>query len=554
MLANDKLLNFKNLVKDFSKDEIIWTNGYLAGLLASTNHESELLPSLPVGKPIKPTIIYGTETGNAKKLASQLQSLLKKNKIQSKAIDAFQYPIEKIDKEEFIILIVSTQGDGDLPQNAQKFYDNLINQDLKLASTKFAVLGLGDTSYPFFCKSGEDIDALFERLGANRVLPLVKADVDYHDTAENWFNEILNQVKNASSSTSIQSQSKAVAPTQKKNFQGIVKHKVILNDRGSHKETYHIEIALDEEVPYEPGDALGLYPKNNKAEILAIATLFGAENKADELETKNIRALSKKSIQQFADLFQVEILEDKIDLLDLLKKYKPADSAVSFDEIVANLHSIAPRLYSISSSNEAHEGEIHLTVNLNTFKVDEVNKTGLCSKFLADFELNEPIEFYIHKNRNFKLPAEDASVIMIGPGTGIAPFRSFLAHRDATGSEGRNWLFFGEQYFVSDFYYQTEIQEWISTGVLEKLDTAFSRDQKEKVYVQHRLKEKAKEVYQWLNDGAYLYVCGQKDGMSTDVEQTLIEIIANENNFDLDSAKKYLEKLEEEGRYQKDVY
>ena len=552
MLANDKLLNFKNLVKDFSRDEIIWTNGYLAGLLAS--NQTELSPEIPLGKPIKPTIIYGTETGNAKKLATQLQALLKKNKIQSKAIDAFQYPLEKIEKEEFIILIISTQGDGDLPQNAQKFYDNLINQDLKLASTKFAVLGLGDTSYPFFCKSGEDIDVLFEKLGANRVLPLVKADVDYHDTAENWFNEILNQVKNASSSTSIQSQSKVVAPTQKKNFQGIVKHKVILNDRGSHKETYHIEIALDEEVPYEPGDALGLYPKNNKAEILAIATLFGTENKAEELEIKNIRALSKKLIQQFADLFQVEILEDKIDLLDLLKKYKPADSAVSFDEIVANLHSIAPRLYSISSSNEAHEGEIHLTVNLNTFKVDEVNKTGLCSQFLADFELNEPIEFYIHKNRNFKLPTEDANVIMIGPGTGIAPFRSFLAHRDATGAEGRNWLFFGEQHFVSDFYYQTEIQEWISTGVLEKLDTAFSRDQKEKVYVQHRLKEKAKEVYQWLNDGAYLYVCGQKDGMSTDVEQTLIEIIAIENNFDLDSAKNYLEKLEEEGRYQKDVY
>lgn len=552
MLANDKLLNFKNLVKDFSRDEIIWTNGYLAGLLAS--NQTELSSEIPLGKPIKPTIIYGTETGNAKKLATQLQALLKKNKIQSKAIDAFQYPLEKIEKEEFIILIISTQGDGDLPQNAQKFYDNLINQDLKLASTKFAVLGLGDTSYPFFCKSGEDIDALFEKLGANRVLPLVKADVDYHDTAENWFNEILNQVKNASSSTSIQSQSKVVAPTQKKNFQGIVKHKVILNDRGSHKETYHIEIALDEEVPYEPGDALGLYPKNNKAEILAIATLFGTENKAEELEIKNIRALSKKLIQQFADLFQVEILEDKIDLLDLLKKYKPADSAVSFDEIVANLHSIAPRLYSISSSNEAHEGEIHLTVNLNTFKVDEVNKTGLCSQFLVDFELNEPIEFYIHKNRNFKLPAEDANVIMIGPGTGIAPFRSFLAHRDATGAEGRNWLFFGEQHFVSDFYYQTEIQEWISTGVLEKLDTAFSRDQKEKVYVQHRLKEKAKEVYQWLNDGAYLYVCGQKDGMSTDVEQTLIEIIAIENNFDLDSAKNYLEKLEEEGRYQKDVY
>ncbi len=552
MLVNEKLNNLKNLVQGFSRDEIIWTNGYLAGLLA--NNQEVVLPENSSIKAAKPTIIYGTETGNAKKLATQLQTLFKKNKIQSKAVDAFQYPIEKIDKEEFIILIVSTQGDGDLPQNAQKFFDHLSNVDLKLSTTKFAVLGLGDTSYPFFCKSGEETEELFLKLGAERVLPLVKADVDYQDVAENWFNDILKIVQNSGSETKVaQSSSNLSTTSQKKNYEGIVKHKVVLNDRGSNKETYHIEIAMNEDVDYEPGDALGVYPTNNELEITTLAKLLSEEFRANEFKSKNIRALSKKSIQKFSELLGVEIVEDKIDLVDLLEKYATS-SQPNFDEVLALLHPIAPRLYSISSSKGAHDEEIHLTVSLNTFDVQNQQKTGLCSQFLADFEIDQPIEFYIHKNKNFKLPEEDRDVIMIGPGTGIAPFRSFLAHRDAIGAEGRNWLFFGEQYFVSDFYYQTDIQEWLSTGVLQKLDTAFSRDQKEKIYVQHRVKQQAKEVYQWLKDGAYLYVCGQKDGMSTDVEQTLIEIIANENNFDFDTAKNYLEQLEEEGRYQKDVY
>ena len=551
MLANEKLLDFKNLIKDFSRDEIIWTNGYLAGILA--NNQENKLPEVAKINLVKPTIIYGTETGNAKKLATQLQSVFKKNKVQSKVVDAFQYPLEKIEKEEFIIFIISTQGDGDLPQNAQKFYDNLSNLNSNLASTKYAVLGLGDTSYPFFCKSGEEIDELFHRLGANRAISLVKTDIDYQPIADEWFAQILNLVQNSGQSV-LSSETKISDVSHKKNYEGIVKHKVILNDKGSNKETYHIEIALDEQVDYEPGDALGIYPKNNPIETSKIARFFDAESRYKELELKNIRALSKKSIEAFSQLFKIEIKEEKIDLIDVLNRYELQNTTVNFDAVLELLHSVAPRLYSISSSTEAHENEIHLTVSLDTFEIEEQQKTGLCSQFLADFEVNHSIEFYIHKNKNFKLPTDDEAIIMIGPGTGIAPFRSFLAHRDATGSEGKNWLFFGEQHFVSDFYYQTEIQEWLSTGVLQKLDTAFSRDQKEKIYVQNRVKEQAKEIFEWIDNGAYLYVCGQKNGMSTDVENTLVEIIATEKDVDTETAKNYLEKLEEEGRYQKDVY
>jgi sulfite reductase (NADPH) flavoprotein alpha-component len=218
------------------------------------------------------------------------------------------------------------------------------------------------------------------------------------------------------------------------------------------------------------------------------------------------------------------------------------------------LHPIAPRLYSISSSSEAHEGQVHLTVNLNTFRVGDAIHYGLASQFLAEYPIGAEIEFYIHKNKHFRLPSDHTDIIMIGPGTGIAPFRSFLAERDVRGAEGKNWLFFGEQHFVQDFYYQTEIQEWLTTGVLTKLDTAFSRDQDRKIYVQDRIKEKATEFNIWLENGANLYICGQKNPMCHDVEQAIVEVIANERNISQEQAKQVLEALEEKGKYQKDVY
>lgn len=552
MLADNKLEVVKELVRQSSREEIIWTNGYLAGLLAQkeVQQPAEIATN---NVAIKPTIIYGTETGNSKKLASQLQTLLKKNKIQSKVIDAFQYPVEKLDKEEFLIVIMSTQGEGDPPQNAIKFFDNISNSSANLTKTRFAVLGLGDSSYPLFCKAGEDINQQLNRLGAQQAVPFQKADVDFSPIAESWFAAILNSLQTINTGNATSETVTSAAVVEKKNYTGIVRHKVILNDRGSNKETHHIEIETDEPVAYEPGDAIGFYPENRREELLEIAVLLKAEERSNELLTKNNRGLSKKSLDALSKVFEITITEEKADLLDILKKY-PIKEDVSFDSVLELLHPIAPRLYSIASAVEAHEGEIHITVSKNTFTVDDTIKTGLCSQFLADFAKDQKIAFYIHKNRNFKLPDPDKDVIMIGPGTGIAPFRSFLAHRDATGAEGKNWLFFGEQHFVSDFYYQTEIQEWLATGVLTYLDTAFSRDQKHKIYVQDRLKQKAKEVYEWLENGAYLYICGQKNPMSTDVETVLLDIIAAEKNVSIEEAKTILESWETEGRYQKDVY
>ncbi|MEO4006131.1 flavodoxin domain-containing protein [Flavobacterium sp. CAU 1735] len=551
MLAENKLEVLKDLVRQYSREEIIWTNGYLAGLLAQNDVQGSKETVVPVS--VKPTIIYGTETGNSKKLATQLQTVFKKNKIQSKVIDAFQYPVEKLEKEDFLIVIMSTQGEGDPPQNAVKFFDNISNSNANLSKIRFAVLGLGDSSYPLFCKAGEDLDEQLARLGAQRALPFQKADVDFSPVAEKWFAEILESLQQITVGKAVVTSSVATPVTQKKTFTGIVRHKVVLNDRGSNKETHHIEIETDEPVVYEPGDAIGFYPENATTETLEIATLLQAASRSDELKTKNIRGLSKKSLEALSNLLGVSITETKADLRDILQKY-PIDAKVTFDAVIGLLLPIAPRLYSIASAAEAHDGEIHITVNRNVFTVDGIPKSGLCSQFLADFPKEGSLPFYIHKNPNFRLPDPDKDIIMIGPGTGIAPFRSFLAHRDATAAEGKNWLFFGEQHFVSDFYYQTEIQEWLATGVLTRLDTAFSRDQKHKIYVQDRLKQNAKEVSEWLDNGAYLYICGQKEPMSTDVENTLLEIIATEKKISSAEAKTILENLESEGRYLKDVY
>jgi len=551
MLSETKFNVLKDEIKTYSREELVWFNGYLAGLLAQNQIEAQ--PIIAEVK-IRPVIIYGTETGNSKKLALQLQALLKKNKIQSKTFDAGQYPVDKIEKEEFIISIMSTQGEGEPPVNAAEFLEQLANKPFKLNKTKYAVLALGDSSYPLFCKAGEDLDNLLAKLGAERFLPLQKTDVDYNDVADSWFERILKVLQNTGQNTGTSPRvSVEEQMVQKKNDEGVVAHKVILNDRESNKETYHIEIACNGKLTYEPGDAIGFYPKNKEEETKAIANLLKAEERFAELEDKNIKGLSAKSVGNFARLFNASIDENKLDLIDLLEKYNVPEP-VTFDAVLELLHPVSPRLYSISSSPEAHDGEIHITVNRNTFIINGKVKTGWCSQFLADFPVDETISFYIHKNQNFRLPESDKDIIMIGPGTGIAPFRSFLAHRDVTGAEGRNWLFFGEQHFVSDFYYQTEIQEWLATGVLTKLDTAFSRDQKHKIYVQDRLKENAGEVFNWIENGAYLYVCGQKSPMSADVENALLEIISAARNSDISEAQSYLENLASEGRYKKDVY
>ncbi|MFK7001684.1 flavodoxin domain-containing protein [Flavobacterium oreochromis] len=556
MLSETKNNLLQQLVQNATNEELIYAKGFLAGYLAK-NFGINTAGAVPTNQnalaavAVKPLIVYGTETGNSKKVASQIQATFKKNKIQAKSVDVAQFDIAKLKKETLVLFVVSTQGEGEFPQNAVGFYEALKASTEKLDTVSFAVFGLGDSSYPLFCNAGVLLDEVLAEKGAKRLLPLVKADVDYASLIPTWEADLQNAFGAATTSILAEVKSTVATTSHKQNFTGQISHKIVLNDKGSNKETYHIEITPNEEVIYEPGDALGLIPKNNEVELLAIAGHFGVTD-TTLLQNKNIRGLSKKSLEAIGKVLEIAIEEDKADLVDVLKKYQPKNGTL--EEVVAILHPIAPRLYSISSAHEAHDGQVHLTVNLNSFKVGDQIKTGLTSQFLADFPLDTDYDFYIHKNNNFRLPAEDTDVIMIGPGTGIAPFRSFLAHRDATGAEGKNWLFFGEQHFVLDFYYQTEVQEWLTTGVLTKLSTAFSRDQERKIYVQDRIKENASQFNEWLENGASIYICGQKDPMSKDVENTIIEVIASQRNISVEKAKEVLGQLEEQGKYQKDVY
>jgi len=563
MLTNEKLKIIQELIANSTKEELIWLNGFLAGIVAQANEQQE---NISAAKPQvgKITIAYGTETGNSKKLATDFASKAKKNGINAKIVSLDQYRLDDLQKEEYFFTVISTQGDGEPPAAAKKFYDHIHKNGFQLQKLKYGVLALGDTAYPLFCKAGEDVDMQLQKLGGERIADLQKCDIDYDGDAGKWFSEILQKLGGPATQriTTVPVTKKS---TGKKTYSGKIVSNINLNDKGSNKQTHHIEIAA-EDLDYHPGDSIGIVPENNDEIVHAIISLTNiGQNKLlshrneertvfDLLKKKlNIIHLPERVVKKYATLIQQEIPETKIGLLDLLKIY-PVKDAAQFEEVINILEPITPRLYSISSSLHAHNGEVHVTVARDTFSINEEVKHGLCSDFLSQLKQNGLIEFYIHKNSQFKLPPPDKDIIMIGPGTGIAPFRSFLAERDATGATGKNWLFFGEQHFITDFLYQTEIQNWIQTDVLTKINVAFSRDKKEKVYVQHKMQKHAKEFFEWLNAGAHVYLCGAKEPMSVDVENTLRQIIKEFGNKNDNDAIAYLNELKESGRYVKDVY
>jgi sulfite reductase (NADPH) flavoprotein alpha-component len=563
MLAENKLKALQNIIEQSSEEELIWMNGYLNGIVSSKSPVQHTVAKSGVNKI---TIAYGTETGNSKKLATEFAARAKKQGIHAKVQSMDQYRLNDLTKEEYFLAVISTHGDGEPPAAAKKFYDHVHNNGFKLDKLKYSVLALGDTSYPLFCKAGEDVDEQLTKLGGKRFYPIQKCDVDYDTEAKQWFDEICKALNNNIEVPPIVAPGVTLKRSPgKKIYNGQLLAHINLNDRGSNKETYHIEIEA-EDVVYQPGDSIGIIPENKKAIVEEVIALTGIDETTnidykDELisiynllhKKLNIIYLPERVIKKYAAIVEKDIDVERSDLLDLLKNY-PVKDAAQFNEIIKILEPTTPRLYSIASSPQAHAGEIHITVAKNSFVSDGKSKFGLASEFLSHFNTNDSLPFYIHPNNRFRLPDEDKNIIMIGPGTGIAPFRSFIAERDATGASGKNWLFFGEQHFVTDFLYQSEIQTWIETGALTKVSTAFSRDQKEKIYVQHKMMKHGSEFFEWLQAGAFVYVCGSKDPMSIDVEQAIVAIIEKFGERSKDDAVKYLDDLKEDGRYITDVY
>jgi sulfite reductase (NADPH) flavoprotein alpha-component len=571
MLGEGKLKQFHQLIEGFSNEELIWINGYLAGIVANgktngvTQHNGHSVKPVAVKKI---SLVFGTETGNSKRLATNLAAVAKKKGVNVRLTALDQYRMADLTSEEYFFVVISTQGEGDPPAPAKNFYDQIHQLPIQLANVKYSVLALGDTSYPLYCKTGEDIDTQLQKLGANRVVPLQKCDVDYEEDAQQWFEQVLNILEEPSI-PGIAEPVKPVAkkPAGKKYYDGIIQTNINLNDRGSNKQTFHIEIGTDENVEYGAGDAIAVIPVNKREIVEQILSLTRTDRNA-VIETSKVKATTEEllirhlnicyllssAVKKYAAIVQQEIPDVRIDLVDLLRIY-PLKDAAQFTEVIKILSPIAPRLYSIASSPAAHGGKnIHLTVSRHSFRVKEEQRFGLCSDFLGEQPAGTPVNFYIHRNRSFKLPAADKNIILIGPGTGVAPFRSFLAERDATGAGGKNWFFFGEQHFATDFLYQAEMQNFFNTGVLTKISLAFSRDQQEKIYVQHRILEQAKELFEWIKDGAFVYISGTKDPNSKDIENVLLQVIEEQGQLSKEEARKYLKQLENEDRYEKDVY
>jgi sulfite reductase (NADPH) flavoprotein alpha-component len=567
MLDGRKQQILNDLVNGSSRDELLWINGYISAIIHKQDVPVANENAIVNTSPQKITLVYGTETGNSKRVATELAAKAKKNNLVVKLASLDQYRLTDITKEENLFVVISTQGDGEPPVAAQKFYDHIHRNGFRLEQTKFSVLALGDTSYPMFCKTGEEVDAQLEKLGAKRIVPIRKCDVDYEPDADAWFSDVLRSLNEqpVSKPAGIKIQAPAETKSNKKIYTGTVVGHVNLHDTCSSKETYHIELMADE-VDYLPGDSIGVIPENSLALVNKIIGLTGisadkrivfkeTEHTVYELLRKKLAViyLHERIIKKYSSIVQQEIPEIKMDLLNLLQLY-PVKNAAQFEEVLQVLPAQSPRIYTIASSPSAHNGEIHLTVEKDVFEISDEKKTGLCSDYLGGLAVDATIDFFVQKNKRFHLPAADKNVLMIGPGTGIAAFRSFISERDATGAKGRNWLFFGEEHFVSDFLYQTEIQDWHQTGVLNKVSLAFSKDQAEEVFVHDKMKQKGDEIFDWIRSGAYIYVCGQKAPMSVDVENELLSILEVHGELTKENAKKYFEQMKQEGRYSKDVY
>lgn len=575
----------------FNHEQRLWLSGYVAGLLAGKNY----VPANQNGAEkntaaIPLLILFGSQTGTAEKIAKRLAKESKNFGCNSRVMDAGEHAKIEWSKETNLLVVSSTYGDGDMPDNAQNFWEFLQMENAKaLSHLRFSVLALGDTNYEQFCAAGKKFDAKLEQLGAKRIHPLAECDLDYEAKAKNWTNDVLKILGSAGASPAV---SDASSKTENQSVGAIGFHRNNpfparllanrkLNADGSQKETRHFEISLDgSNLNYRAGDALGVWPANCPDSVADILSALGCDGEESAATTKGEMPL-RKALTEFYDIARPspELLkcfaERNADLKSLLAPERKEDlrkflcgreiidlllenSTIKFSakEFVARLKPLAPRLYSIASSPKAHDGEVHLTINIVRYESLGRARKGLASTFLADrVNAQTPVPIFIQAANHFRLPAsDDTPVIMVGPGTGVAPFRAFLHDRRATGARGRNWLFFGEQRAATDFYYRDELEKMLADGHLAKLSTAFSRDQSEKIYVQHRMMENAVEIWSWLESGAHFYVCGDASRMAKDVDDALHKIIETAGNKTMDDAKAYVTKLKLEKRYQRDVY
>lgn len=582
-----KLLN--ELLPTLTIEQKIWLNGYLSAPQATL--EALVEDALPAVEPITKTmtILYGSQTGNSQGLAEKYASALKAQNVDVTISSLGKFKATNLKKITNLLLIVSTHGEGDPPDQAIQFYEFLHSKRApKLEHLHYSVLALGDSSYEFFCKTGKDFDEQFAKLGATRIVPRTDCDVDYDDAAAQWFSavekEFLQQTTavTATATQTKENQGLGDSTYSRKNpFYAEVLENINLNGRGSNKETRHLELSIEgANFHFEPGDSIGIQPENDEQLVSALLTAleFNPETEVSVLDEAitikqalqkklEITVLSKPLLEKISAYTKhpefLKLLEEPNawkeyakgrDLLDVVEDFAPF--TWSAQQFVEMLRKIPARLYSIASSQKANSEEVHLTIGKVNYETNGRQRLGVCSGSISErIQPGDTLPIYVHKNPNFRLPEnEDTPIIMIGAGTGVAPYRAFLEEREELGIEGKAWLIFGDQHFVTDFLYQTDWQRWLASGTLSQMHVAFSRDTEKKVYVQHKLQEHAASFYEWLEQGAVIYVCGDKKSMAADVDATIHQIIEQQGQKTPEEAKSFVNELKQQKRYQRDVY
>ncbi|WP_449620890.1 assimilatory sulfite reductase (NADPH) flavoprotein subunit [Robertmurraya sp. Marseille-Q9965] len=584
-----ELLN--QLLTSLTDSQKIWLSGYFAASISNSNTNAPQ-PNEMTSKPKKDiTVLFGSQTGNAQGLAKKAGAAFKESGFDVTVSAMNDFKPNQLKKVSNLLIIVSTHGEGDPPDNAIIFHEFLHGKRApKLDHVNFSVLSLGDSSYEFFCETGKQFDKRLEELGASRVYPRFDCDLDFEEPAEEWLEGVLRSLNEQEGAVHQEVAATTMTAatstyTRSNPFKAEVIENINLNGRGSNKETRHIEISLEgSNLTYKPGDSLGVYPENDLelVEFLlqeipwSLSDSVTINKQGDILSLKEalttyyeITVLSKPLLQKIAELSTNEKLKELLsagneeelkayidgrDLVDLVRDYGVWGS--SAQEFVSILRKIPARLYSISSSYTANPEEVHLTIAAVRYTAHDRQRKGVCSVFAAErLNIGDKLPVFVQENDNFKLPENpETPIIMIGPGTGVAPFRSFIQEREEIGAEGKTWLFFGDQHFMTDFLYQTEWKQWLQNGTLTKLDVAFSRDAEEKVYVQHRMLEQSNELFAWLEEGAAVYICGDEKNMAKDVHNTLLQIIETEGGLSREQAEEYLTNLQQQKRYQRDVY
>jgi len=589
-LNSEQLNNLKQLESTCSNIQSAWLSGYFWKIANQTSDEISFRKNeFNKNNPII-TIISASQTGNAKLLSERLHEYLNKNNKKSRLINALDYKFKKIKEETILILIISTQGEGEPPEEALSLYKFIMSKKApNLDNLYYSVFGLGDTSYNLFCQAGKDFDKRLKELGGKALLNRFDSDIEYEDNYNQWSQDLLKSINNkditfnSSLSCSDKANKLVISKTiytKKKPAKAIILTNQKITGRNSSKDIHHIEIDISNlDMNYSPGDALGVWYKNDTnlvkkiLELLSIKifdkikiqdniiTIFNALENHFELTTN-----TKNVVKNYANItknqFLKKIISNDSDLeiytaqTPLIKMINDHPSNLSSEQLITFLRPLQPRLYSISSSQAEIDSEIHITVGVVKKLISGHVYLGGASGYLSQsLKPDDIIKIFVETNNNFRLPVnQDVPIIMIGSGTGIAPFRSFMQQRDNDGSKGKNWIFFGNPNFTEDFLYQIEWQKYIKKGLITHMHLAWSQDQDHKIYVQDRMRENGQEIWSWIQEGAQIYVCGNASKMAKDVEKALLDIISKNGHMNIEDSNEFLDNLRVNQRYKRDVY